>query len=121
MNYRARGQIRVSARDRHVPTHRGALAQIQIAAQRRQITRNFATRIDIDLPEHHRNVPRHISMDMNGTEQARNITRRLSFFDGDITANTGAVLGAFGECRNSGDKNKYNSEEQFAHKKDLVG
>jgi len=75
------------------------------------------TRINFNLSKHHRNVSSYVAMDMNRAEQASNITRRLSFGDGYVTANTGAVLGASGECRNSGDKNKSNSEEQSAHKR----
>ena len=117
MNHRARSQIRIPGSNRDVAAHRRPFAQIQVRAQRRQIAANVVTRIDLNLPEHHRNVPSHVSVDVNRAKQARNITRRLSFGDRNVTADTGAVLAAFGECRNGRDKKKSNGEEQSTHKK----
>jgi hypothetical protein len=74
-------------------------------------------RIDLNLPEHHRDVPSHVSMDVNKAKQARNVTRRLSFGDRNVIANTGAIVAAFGECGKSRGKKESNSEEQSAHKR----
>jgi hypothetical protein len=117
MNHRAGGQIRISGSDRHIASHRGPFAQIHIGAQRSHIAPDFVPRIDLNLPEHHRNVPAHVSMSVNSAKQARNITRRLSFGDRYVIANTGAVLSAFGKCGKSGDKKKSNGEEQSTHKR----
>jgi len=74
-------------------------------------------RIDLNLPEHHRDVPSHVSMDVNNAKQTRNVTRRLSLGDRNVIANTGAVLAAFGEGRKSRGKKKSNGEEQSTHKR----
>jgi hypothetical protein len=92
VNHCAGRKIRISARNRDIAPHRGSFRQIQVRAQRRQIATNFMTRINLNPAEHHRNVPSHISMDVNRTEHARNITRRLTFGDRNVTANTGPVL-----------------------------
>jgi hypothetical protein len=92
VNHCAGRKIRISARNRDVASHRGSFPQIQVRAQSRQIAPHFVARIDLDPSEHHRNVPIHISMDMNRAEEAGNITRRLTFGDRYVTANTGPIL-----------------------------
>jgi hypothetical protein len=56
-------------------------------------------------------------MDANSAKHACNVTRRISFGDRYVIANTGAVFRAFGECRKSRGKKKSNGEEQSTHKK----
>src|SRR5258705_5296238 len=109
--------MRISSSDRHVASHRGPFTQIQVGAQRRQITTDFVPRIDLNLPEHHRDVPSHVSMDMNDAKHARDVSRRLSFGDRNVIANTGAVLAALSEGRKSSGKKKSNGEEQSTHKR----
>jgi hypothetical protein len=115
MNHSARGHIRVSASQGDVTADCCPWSQVQIGAQRGNIARDSASRVELHLPKQNRNIALHIPMDVNIAKHTGDVPRSLPFGHRDIAPHSNVFAPGSREG-GKGCNNKGNGKKHSAHR-----
>jgi hypothetical protein len=104
MNNGAGGDVCIACHDGDVAADAGIFGQVQVSGKDGYIACDIAVGVDGDTSAEDRDISLDIAVDMDRAEGAGDVAGGLTFGDGDIAAEAGAVL--------VGKSNRSNDEEE---------